>query len=66
MDEDEGEDSGGMVDSGTTITDSIFCKYKINIVFVARVSRDNLAEIISRHVIICFCIFGSMFPRIKI
>ena len=49
----------------TSGTDSSFCKYKINIVFVARVSRDNLAEIISRHVIICFCIFGTMFPRIK-
>ena len=43
MDEDEGEDTGGVVDSGTTITDSISCKYKINI-FVARVSRDNHAE----------------------
>ena len=30
----------------TSGTDSISCKYKINIVFVARVSRDNHAEII--------------------
>ena len=45
----------------TSGTDSISCKYKINIVFVARVSRDNHAEIISRHVIICFCIFGPIF-----
>ena len=41
-DEDEGEDTGGVVDSGTTITDSISFKYKINIVFVARVSRDTI------------------------
>ena len=40
-DEDEDENTGGVVDSGTMITDSISYKYKINIVFVARVSRDN-------------------------
>ena len=28
----------------TTGMDSLLCIYKINIVFVARVSRDNLAD----------------------
>ena len=52
MDEDEGEDTGGVVDSGTTITDSISFKYKINIVFVARVSRDTIDVRKCRH---CKC-----------
>ena len=40
----------------TSGTDSISCKYKINIVFVARVSRDNHADFNDIHMY-CFLFF---------
>ena len=50
----------------TSGTDGISCKYKINIVFVARVSRDNHAEIISRHMIIVSVISLIPFLYLKV